>query len=940
VTTYTFRLTATGIAELKTQLEQLGPAGQAAFDKIQQGAQRATTGTTNFTGAADRASTGSRNFGSVIGQAGFQLQDFAIQVQSGTSALTAFAQQGSQLLGVFGTGGAVAGAVLAIGAIAAQLLLAADATDKLSEAQKQLIQDLEKLEDLGDTEADAQQRRIDRNREEAASVYARAKAELTAYEDRLVRERRDTVLIADSLRGDVRAGLKDAPDLLREQEQRIAATDAVLERLRGRLSGIEADYDRTFTQVGRNALEKTLEWAQGVSRTVENENAKSIEKQEDQNAAFRQREQRAALDALIKRVNDEEREREKAAERALNIAQRTADREFDAQQRAAERFAEGMSRTLSGVFEDALDEGGMRSFWSVFENLGRRALANILGEIATQQFALPISQAVLGTGAAGATVGFGGAVNTAGSIASLGNLASGGGLLGAANSYLFGTGAVGALGPQIPTAGIFGSGGTLFGSASLASAALPIAGLAAAVILPKLLAGGGRGDPYSQGSIALGADGRLSGYAAADNLGDPAKLQQSIDQALAQLDAITKARGLVYTQGAALFGDRTDRTLEQALDEIASGVRPGAGASARVRSTLDAGGITSLQGLVDALNKADQIDAFTESVRRATLAITDADALALEDQEKVAQARLAQARELGLDIADVERLNGLERTRLVEQQAAEQTRIAEEAAAEQKRIAEAEAAARIQASQDAFALILSGAEENRRLAEEQARLQAASTTSFLQSIVDSVRSAADAMIAEANRLREEVDAALLGQYSPLSPEARLALAGDRFRAGSLGLNDYLAEGARAYGTATTAYADFFSGALDGARGRAVSLDAAAAQQYANLPAVLASVRSAPGFATGGSFDVPGPAGNDNVYLPSLGARFERGETVNVSRRDTMSALLDEMRATRAVLERLLQANVGIGSEQLAQFDQLRRSFAGMEAIQRTRKAAG
>lgn len=49
-------------------------------------------------------------------QAGYQVGDFAVQVQGGTSAITAFTQQGTQMLGVFGAWGAIAGAVLAVGA--------------------------------------------------------------------------------------------------------------------------------------------------------------------------------------------------------------------------------------------------------------------------------------------------------------------------------------------------------------------------------------------------------------------------------------------------------------------------------------------------------------------------------------------------------------------------------------------------------------------------------------------------------------------------------------------------------------------------------------------------------------------------------------------------------------------------------------------------------
>lgn len=53
-----------------------------------------------------------------VQQAGFQIQDFAVQVGGGTSAMTAFGQQAPQFLGIFGPAGSIAGAIIAIGAVA------------------------------------------------------------------------------------------------------------------------------------------------------------------------------------------------------------------------------------------------------------------------------------------------------------------------------------------------------------------------------------------------------------------------------------------------------------------------------------------------------------------------------------------------------------------------------------------------------------------------------------------------------------------------------------------------------------------------------------------------------------------------------------------------------------------------------------------------------
>lgn len=65
--------------------------------------------------AQKAAQTFKRRFNTGLQQAGFQVGDFFVQIASGQSALVAFGQQGSQLAGIFGPGGAVFGAILAIG---------------------------------------------------------------------------------------------------------------------------------------------------------------------------------------------------------------------------------------------------------------------------------------------------------------------------------------------------------------------------------------------------------------------------------------------------------------------------------------------------------------------------------------------------------------------------------------------------------------------------------------------------------------------------------------------------------------------------------------------------------------------------------------------------------------------------------------------------------
>jgi hypothetical protein len=140
---------------VRTQLLAMGEAGERALTRLDAAARRATGGSGALPQISTGAQTATRDFGGMqnaIGSAGFQLQDFAVQVQGGTSALTALSQQGSQFLGVFGPAGAIAGAVLTVGLLAYQLLAGRDATDELAEAQKRLDEATKATNDLFETQ--------------------------------------------------------------------------------------------------------------------------------------------------------------------------------------------------------------------------------------------------------------------------------------------------------------------------------------------------------------------------------------------------------------------------------------------------------------------------------------------------------------------------------------------------------------------------------------------------------------------------------------------------------------------------------------------------------------------------------------------------------------------------------------------------------------------
>jgi hypothetical protein len=87
---------------------------RAEYDLFDKGLARSGNQFARFNESTYVAQQKLKRFASVgLQQAGYQVNDFIVQIASGQNALVAFGQQGSQLAGIFGTKGAVAGALIA-----------------------------------------------------------------------------------------------------------------------------------------------------------------------------------------------------------------------------------------------------------------------------------------------------------------------------------------------------------------------------------------------------------------------------------------------------------------------------------------------------------------------------------------------------------------------------------------------------------------------------------------------------------------------------------------------------------------------------------------------------------------------------------------------------------------------------------------------------------
>ncbi|HFS7449127.1 tail protein (tape measure) [Enterobacter asburiae] len=122
-------------------------AGSKATDEEKQKIGELTGRLYDMKTGVENGAKGTGSWKTSMQQAGYQVQDFIIQVQGGQSALVAFAQQGSQLAGAFGPGGAVVGAFIALSSVIAGVLItslnggknAMDALKDAAEAMDKVI---------------------------------------------------------------------------------------------------------------------------------------------------------------------------------------------------------------------------------------------------------------------------------------------------------------------------------------------------------------------------------------------------------------------------------------------------------------------------------------------------------------------------------------------------------------------------------------------------------------------------------------------------------------------------------------------------------------------------------------------------------------------------------------------------------------------------------
>jgi len=130
--------TADRIQELQDETRRLN----SELNKLVPTQGRHNKQTRNSNGNYKEAAGGMRMMRGGAAQLGYQIQDVAVQLQMGQNAMMVFAQQGSQVASLFGAGGAMFGALLAVGAGLATYFKNADKAANATKELKERINEL------------------------------------------------------------------------------------------------------------------------------------------------------------------------------------------------------------------------------------------------------------------------------------------------------------------------------------------------------------------------------------------------------------------------------------------------------------------------------------------------------------------------------------------------------------------------------------------------------------------------------------------------------------------------------------------------------------------------------------------------------------------------------------------------------------------------------
>lgn len=340
-------ISLSGAEKLRQDLTALGPAGESALARLDAAAQKSGSG-------MQTASKSAVDLRYAVGQAGYQIQDFVVQVQGGTSALTALSQQGSQLLGVFGPTGAIAGAVLTVGLLATQLFLARDAGEEAKKAQEALANAVKAAGDAMDTAAGKARRyALETNRAQQAALSKAVqdtRLEITEQQKDLdyLRQQQNTNYgySENSRRGTLRPFTAELSPEVSADQQKLQERGELLQR---RLAERETQLKALEDQQSR--IEKAA--AQGSDLSVLDQSFNSLSTSLDKRAAIVQKYKDNVL--AIQTAGEKEGKSQEEISRLISLAAKERDEAMSQLEASSTKGVRAAKASREAVDEELLE---------------------------------------------------------------------------------------------------------------------------------------------------------------------------------------------------------------------------------------------------------------------------------------------------------------------------------------------------------------------------------------------------------------------------------------------------------------------------------------------------------------------------------------------------------------------------------------------------------
>jgi hypothetical protein len=344
------------VASVSVRVEEKGAKQTAkALDNVAQSGERASTSAKNLNSNVVPLRGAFRSVRGSASQLGMQLQDVAVQAQMGTNNLIILGQQGSQIASLFGPGGALLGAFIAIGAAIVNVSSGVsettgtleerindlkDSFDNLTPAQQAYLESLRqaRIKQKADEIADLKQEL--RLSAEAAQLVAAGLAEVafaTVLGSEAIAEKNARI---DTLTTEMRILKGEIKEVAEETEAETRAIEGTIESMRDRYLSLVLTTAQYAELKARQEDATDAEVAQAVALAL------AIERQQQLIADMKEREAQTAR-------------QEAADEAAAEALARRLQREAEAEQARIQSLKDRAQAT----YESFLSEEQQLNLW-------------------------------------------------------------------------------------------------------------------------------------------------------------------------------------------------------------------------------------------------------------------------------------------------------------------------------------------------------------------------------------------------------------------------------------------------------------------------------------------------------------------------------------------------------------------------------------------------